>query len=818
MSRKWRNSERACSIRGEKIPPYLIPGLKIKFATILSFVLLSSLLLPTVLQVSAGSSPETHDRALKRRALLIGISTYNQEETNRSFPNLPPVRNDLRAMEILLSSPPYDFEILKLQDEEATRERILLEINRFLIDGAESGDVSVLYFSGHGSQVINSLGGEIDGKDESLVPYDVIRPVTKRSELKDIRDKELDELFSKAASKGIKITAIFDSCHSGSIGKDPEQVRQLEPANFDVKEAPRTPSRGTPSSGSILVLSASKDYQRASSGQYGLNPIFRRMGFDEAESLGHLTANLIFALYTSPAETITAGNLFNRIEGRMRAQGISQRPDLDAAPERRKQTLFGEKVGRAVTWLPVEADKRNDLFLLGGIANGLLPGSEFVQVKEGKAPEGESPLTIRLTDVELTKSKFKVLPDHSISEINPGDLFEQVTWGAAAESQLDVWLPPAKYRSDDIEKLALAVEIFARDKGLKLSDDPLDPEAGYRVYLGGTDLKPEWRLILPTGGENAIGKDLTAKNLTKAFRGIEIDNGNRMFVEYPPPQEMSKELGYAFEPENLPIRRVRGRSAANYLLVGRTSAKGAVRTMEYSWVLEEAIQSGLDEFGEENPTALPVISRWVSANDVKGAVEKIQTLSKRLARIRGWLKLSPPAGSSAKFPYRLEIRTAQGKPMSEEKPLLVGRKYFLYLSVDPEEYKSPSSRMKRTFHWYIIAIDRNGAMTHLTRNNHKPINVDSPQGGPEILLFDIEFEPPVGTENFILLMTAEPLSDPTVLDSEGVRNESTKAISDPLSMLLNDLSEPDLKGSTKGGLSTPDTWFVQQITRLSAEP
>ena len=51
------------------------------------------------------------------------------------------------------------------------------------------------------------------GKDQTLAPADNWRNTP------DIRDKEFSRLLWKAAAKGVKVTFIADSCHSGSLAR-----------------------------------------------------------------------------------------------------------------------------------------------------------------------------------------------------------------------------------------------------------------------------------------------------------------------------------------------------------------------------------------------------------------------------------------------------------------------------------------------------------------------------------------------------------------------------------------------------------------------
>ena len=148
-----------------------------------------------------------------KRALIIGIDIYNpaneQLATSRGgWTNLDGCVNDAKAISDIITGR-FGFEnknIKSLFNQEAKRDDIIKEIQN-LIDNSQKGDIVLIYYAGHGSQVYNSLSSEMDKEDESIVPANMI----------DIRDKEMAALYNKLLDKGVILTLIFDSCHSGSI-------------------------------------------------------------------------------------------------------------------------------------------------------------------------------------------------------------------------------------------------------------------------------------------------------------------------------------------------------------------------------------------------------------------------------------------------------------------------------------------------------------------------------------------------------------------------------------------------------------------------
>ena len=151
--------------------------------------------------------------------------------------------------------------VLELQDERATREGIIGALKKTFIRDARDGDVLFFFYSGHGSQMRNSQSATKSDKiDETIVPWDV------NAGYYDIRDKELARIFNQAiAAHHVTLTAIFDSCHSGSITRDTRTVRgKSEPE--DTRDAADPYSGGAPEDHGALILSAAQSRRPRSGG------------------------------------------------------------------------------------------------------------------------------------------------------------------------------------------------------------------------------------------------------------------------------------------------------------------------------------------------------------------------------------------------------------------------------------------------------------------------------------------------------------------------------------------------------------------------
>lgn len=171
--------------------------------------------------------PDNSERAPVKKALLVGINIYKPELNA----NLRGCVNDVETMRKLLVDN-FNFKpenIRVLVDERATKQGILDRL-KWLLDGAKAGDMLVFHYSGHGSQVRDRNGDELEDQlDEILCPHDLDwdDPLT---------DDCLADLF-KQLPKGVNLTMICDSCHSGTMSKSMFHVYRTKVirAPFDIQ-------------------------------------------------------------------------------------------------------------------------------------------------------------------------------------------------------------------------------------------------------------------------------------------------------------------------------------------------------------------------------------------------------------------------------------------------------------------------------------------------------------------------------------------------------------------------------------------------------
>ena len=146
----------------------------------------------------------------RRRALIIGINYYGQGKAE-----LDGCVSDAKRMREFLEGKGFS-DVRMLTDEAehqgtssfANRVNILVGM-KWLVYGAKPGDSLFFFFAGHGCQVKDTDGDEVDGLDETILPSD--------HRIKgQIVDDVMFEILIKPLPAGCRLTAVMDCCHSGT--------------------------------------------------------------------------------------------------------------------------------------------------------------------------------------------------------------------------------------------------------------------------------------------------------------------------------------------------------------------------------------------------------------------------------------------------------------------------------------------------------------------------------------------------------------------------------------------------------------------------
>ena len=154
--------------------------------------------------------------ALADRALIVGIDQYDDPALTFKLPGASRADSE-RIHALLTGAMGYrDEDIKVLRDKEATRAAILESLEGWLGE-SKPGERVFFYYVGHGHYTKDLDGDEGDGLDETLVPYDAV--VDRAGPSVVVKDMILDDDLAAAFDKlkGRHVTAVIDSCHSGTV-------------------------------------------------------------------------------------------------------------------------------------------------------------------------------------------------------------------------------------------------------------------------------------------------------------------------------------------------------------------------------------------------------------------------------------------------------------------------------------------------------------------------------------------------------------------------------------------------------------------------
>jgi len=171
----------------------------------------------------------------------------------------------------------------------------------------ENLEVVWIHFSGHGSQVLDRSGDELDGRDECLVPSDYAKAGV-------ITDDSLTQLM-RFFNPATRVLFVSDSCHSGTI--------------CDVKYSWKTPTSGVVENALCVVparvttLSGCLDAQTSADA-------YNVMG--DGRYSGAMTSCLLMALRErGPGLMFNAFTLLDAVRTKLLQRGFPQVPMLCSA-------------------------------------------------------------------------------------------------------------------------------------------------------------------------------------------------------------------------------------------------------------------------------------------------------------------------------------------------------------------------------------------------------------------------------------------------------------------------------------------------------
>jgi hypothetical protein len=340
-------------------------------------------------------------------ALLIGIDCYlpNELPDGASYPSLRGCVRDITHVEAFLkrqfnlpseriykltaSNVDGSSEPSESPEQLPTYENIVGKFKE-ITEKAQPQNQVYIHYSGHGGRAVTNypqLKGT-KGIDETLVPTDIGNPKARY-----LRDIELAALLQTMVDKGLVVTVVLDSCHSGgttragdsairgadreTVDTTPRPTESLVASAEDLAKTWQDLAEETTRSGksNISFLPGTKGYVMLAACRP--SELANEYPFNGKENNGALTYWLLDSLKNYSPD-LTYRVIYDRINAKVHSKFPSQTPMLFGEGNR---LVFGSdsaSLQYAVTVMQVDAAKNPvRLRLNAGQAQGLSEGAQL---------------------------------------------------------------------------------------------------------------------------------------------------------------------------------------------------------------------------------------------------------------------------------------------------------------------------------------------------------------------------------------------------------------------------------------------------------
>jgi metacaspase-1 len=263
-------------------------------------------------------------------ALIIAVGDYPEETGWTKISSLNDV--DLIKTSLLKQGFP-EKNITIITNAGATKTGIVSALQN-LESRVKPGDIVAIHYSGHGQQIQDDNGDELDGFDESIIPFDAHKSFRKGvyEGEKHFRDDELNlylnNIRERLGNKG-NLLVILDACHSGTGTRGNGKARGTQ----EVFTAPGyTPKPGT-------GINTGFDEERTTNTEGKLAPMVlisgagqKQLNFEYTDDAGNSYGSLSYAFSSIiPKVTVqtTYRSLFDQIKNLMSVIAPNQSPQIE---------------------------------------------------------------------------------------------------------------------------------------------------------------------------------------------------------------------------------------------------------------------------------------------------------------------------------------------------------------------------------------------------------------------------------------------------------------------------------------------------------
>lgn len=372
------------------------------------------------------------DQSSSIHVLLIGIDYY---KPNRLYKNLKGAVRDINLVDAFLKETlevPVErirkltsinkedtalLEARSVQEQEPTYENIVNAFNE-ITRTAQPGEQVYIHYSGHGGRATTIYLFKQELNDEGIVPMDI----DDTAEGRYLRDVEMTTLLKRMTDKGLIVTIILDSCHSGGATRGDAEIRsagqtdtaqrsskslvaepeELEQNWLDLTRNRAIGAAGLPEAREYVLLAACRPNEYAY--EYAVNGGTERNG-----ALTYWMIDTLTSVATS-GQPLTYKLLHDRVNAQIQSKFPQQIPMILGESDR---LVFGSDTwSTPFTVGMIRVVSETQVTLNAGQAQGLSKGTRFsiYPFKTTDFTDKASQVAIvELTRVDASESTAKVL-------------------------------------------------------------------------------------------------------------------------------------------------------------------------------------------------------------------------------------------------------------------------------------------------------------------------------------------------------------------------------------------------------------------------
>lgn len=227
--------------------------------------------------------------------------------------------NDQKNIMLHLSQD-FCFETVAFKNSQVTKDAFRDEVTKLVLS-AKSGDIIVIHYSGHGTQLADKNSDEQDGYDEALYLYDGA-----------FSDDEFTEILDDL-EEGVICVFIMDCCFSGTITRDINKKARFKPLFSEVdsmglpidRKRRRIKDNGSEGQMNHIVLTGCGSTQTSADAFLG----------------GEYNGALTYAAMKTLDPGITYKEWHKMILNWLKSRGYNQTPQLEAPDYLKNMAVFG---------------------------------------------------------------------------------------------------------------------------------------------------------------------------------------------------------------------------------------------------------------------------------------------------------------------------------------------------------------------------------------------------------------------------------------------------------------------------------------------